>query len=274
MKNFFRDVKDSFYNPTFYSNLASRKVSNAILFLLAVTAISIFVLTINIVVQVIPEIKKINPTEFVENVYPEGLEIKIKDGIASSNVEEPYVISNKDIDSHDTSEENLITIYTQKEDISLNEIESLNSLVVLTQTDLVAEKSDGELRIFSLEGVKDFTINKENVSNILNKLLKWLPLFLVLVVVFGWALVTTFSFAATLVILFLLALIPFFVAKLKKQALSYKQSYITALFMMAPVIILETFLTIIFAATLPFWATLLILVLLAWLNIRKVSVLI
>lgn len=108
----------------------------------------------------------------VDEVYPQELEIKIKNGTASTNVTEPYYISIRQEtlenlfafkkDSQNTrSKVRLLAIDTKGK---ADEFDKYQSLALLTETSIVYYK-DKNVNIYSLRQVKDLTVNKDFIKS-------------------------------------------------------------------------------------------------------------
>ena len=171
----------------------------AILILAIIIAIqpSIFVVT-----KVYPVVRDLENrvTALADEVYPEDLEIKIKNGIATTNVTEPYylvvrqetlnsLLSLREDDQNTVSKIRLLAIDTKGK---AEEFEQYQTLALLTQTSLVYN-SDDKVNIHSLREIEDLTINKTiilakikefnkeyNIGNLLNIFVLAAPLLIVL----------------------------------------------------------------------------------------------
>lgn len=107
----------------------------------------------------------------VDDVYPQELEVKIKNGTASTNVTEPYYVNIKketlenilsNLDKKQTTFSKLrllaIDIKGKAEDF-----ERYQSLALLTQNSVVYY-SDNKINIYPLRDIQDLTINKEIIK--------------------------------------------------------------------------------------------------------------
>lgn len=108
----------------------------------------------------------------IDEVYPQELEIKIKNGVASTNVTEPYYISVrqetlanlfsfKKGDPNTQSKVRLLAIDTKGK---ADEFDRYQSLALLTESSLVYYK-DKNVNIYSLRQVKDLTVNKDFIKS-------------------------------------------------------------------------------------------------------------
>ncbi len=108
----------------------------------------------------------------INEVYPSELEIRIKNGTASTNVTEPYYIT--------TRKETLENIFSLKRDNpesssrvrllaidtkgKAENFERYQSLALLTENSVVYYR-DQKINIYPLREIQDLTINKESVIN-------------------------------------------------------------------------------------------------------------
>jgi hypothetical protein len=267
LKAFWNNLRNSFYNPGFYSSIPQGKLSSGLKFVLFLTFLSIIIVTIKFFVIGIPEVRKIRHNDFVEKTYPEGLVITIKEGLVSTNVKEPYVVASESKSSMDDPE-NLVVIDTNPE-ISLNTINSYNSLAVLTYDSLVLHQAGRETRIISLSRVKDLVIDKESTQVFVDKLIKFLPLAVLIGSIFGIPIIVLFCFFASIIPLILLALIPLLVARIKGWKIGYKDAFKISLYTLGPVIVVDTLTMILGIMTMSVWVTLIIITLISVFNLRK-----
>ena len=92
LKAFFEDIKSSFYNPAFYSSIPAKNTGNAVVFLLGVSALSAFALVIYVSILGVTAFSKFSVDDVIAKNYPESLVVTVKDGKASVNQPEPYII--------------------------------------------------------------------------------------------------------------------------------------------------------------------------------------
>lgn len=108
----------------------------------------------------------------VDEVYPQELEIKIKNGYASSNVTEPYyltirketlenIFSLKENEQISKSKVRILAIDTKSK---AEEFEKYQSQALLTETSLVYYQ-EGNINIQSLRGIQNLTISKELIKS-------------------------------------------------------------------------------------------------------------
>lgn len=173
-------------------------------------------------------------TSLVNEIYPKDLEITIKDGIASSNVTEPYyvtisqdrlenVFSTSETKSQQSSKIRLLAIDTKGK---AEDFERYQSLALLTQTSLTTYK-DNNINIYPLRNIQDFTINKTLIDTTLKDLNKdnRIVKFLVPLIYLGPVLIFLLSIIYVYNKFFLLAIGVYIMAKLNNVDTNYGKTF-------------------------------------------------
>lgn len=112
----FAKIKDSIYNPEYYKDILQKPFSYSIKYFLFFALIFALVFAIPVSLKLIDGIKNISENSpQLANYFPEELTIFIKDGKASTNVQEPYFIkipnqwrADQDIDIQSKNIENIV----------------------------------------------------------------------------------------------------------------------------------------------------------------------
>jgi hypothetical protein len=213
--------------------------------------------------------------------YPQELEITIKNGKVSTNVQEPYYIKiptewknnapdNLEINGQPTSQladiDNLLVIDT-KNPFSLEKLYAYRTVALLT-SDSVVYISDNKIEIQPLKNISDFRINKSQLvylAGTIKPFTKFVYPVVCLGIFVGQALLLLFKFVYLLVA----ALLIWLVVAIKKINLGYKKSYQLGLHLITLGVILEPIIYLLGISTFPFAFTILLL-LLALLNIKNV----
>lgn len=238
---FFTLLRGSFYGPDAYLAVRGKSAGSALSYaLLAAVIVAIYP-----VISIATVVYQFAGSEFVDKVaeiYPEELVITMKDGVISTNVEEPYFI---DIPAEwgDLKKEDFkhLVVFDTKRDVSIDEIEEYRSAVVVTDTHLYAQ-DEREMRAVDMSESKDnFEISREAVTKFANAakpivkgVIIALP-FLLAVFVVGFQMIGYF------IIGLLAALIVMLIAKLNGFAFTYGESYVVALYAFIPVAFLDAF---------------------------------
>lgn len=170
----------------------------------------------------------------VDDVYPEELEVKIKNGYVSTNVTEPYYITIR--------QEQLESILSLQEDKQIakskvrllaidtkgkaEEFERYQSMALLTQTSLVYYQ-DGKTNIQSLRDIRDLTVNRElikskikeyNKDNIIGNLLAFFVLFSPLIIIIG-------GFLGQLIKFLFLSLLVYLMVRINQLPTGFKNTF-------------------------------------------------
>ena len=261
---FAQKVKDSCFKPSFYEESTKLSVGKAVWFLFLVNLVTIVILAIPVLVSVVPELVDFTKSDFVATNYPNGLVITVEDGIASINEDSPYFIPATDEKSE---HQNFLAIDTT-EGLSVEEAQAYDAYAVLMQKQVVFSKSKNETRIFSLTDTDDVLITKEKAIAWGEMAIKWGYILFVPFTLVTIGLIAGVTLVYYLVLCLLLALVPFFVGKITKKALTYSRSYKLSLYAFVPVTLITTIFELLGLSTHMFLITLVTFVVVVWTNLQ------
>lgn len=171
LKAFFYVFKNSASRPAYYQDVLKAPFSFSLKYFLFFFFILGFLtsatLSFFLVQKVQPYINKIKIE--APNFYPADLVITIKDGQTSTNVVEPFFVPLKpelfppELEKAIKQQpvQNILVIDTSVEP---TEIKKYQTFVLLTKESVAFIGDQNEIRIQSLEEVKDFTLNREIVE--------------------------------------------------------------------------------------------------------------
>ncbi|MCL5970688.1 MAG: DUF1189 domain-containing protein [Patescibacteria group bacterium] len=169
----------------------------------------------------------------INEVYPDELEIKIKNGYVSTNVTEPYFVNanmekienimlNKKT-TYTKSKVRILTIDTKAKD---SDLEKYQSMALLTQTSLVYYQ-DGKVNTRDFRDVKDVTINKKlivskakefiqsyRINNLTQVGIFAMPLLMIL-----------FYFFILIIELLLTSLLVYFMVKVNELSIGFRKTF-------------------------------------------------
>jgi hypothetical protein len=198
-------------------------------------------------------------------MYPKELEVKVKNGIVTTNVEEPYFIKTP-TDDKDEVEPNLIVIDT-KTPFSVSQFDNYKSFVWVSKDAIYTKSQRNELKVYSLSKIDELTINKSMVDQLIAKVSPWLviviPVLSVLIIIGLFI-----GYVFRLVYLFFLALCIFLMTKVMRCPISYGQSYTVGLYAMTLSFILGILQFFIKGLNIPFLFTIIALIVVA-VNLRS-----
>lgn len=174
LKTFFYSLKRSLFEPEYYKDVAKARFWFSFKYLWFLLFVLVFIKGFVFTGKyfknrphIQPEVNKF--MAYAENFYPNGLELKVKNGQLSTNAREPYMFniakSNWQDDKH------LLIIDTKG---SIENYPSYDSYILATKNAVVyPSKSDnnriGETKVFYFRDLKqDFTMNKKIYNNFLN----------------------------------------------------------------------------------------------------------
>lgn len=170
----------------------------------------------------------------VEEIYPQELEIKIKNGQVSTNVTEPYYITVhqetleslfalKKSDQNIRSKVRLLAIDTRGR---ADEFERYQSLALLTETSIVYYR-DNNVNIYPLREVKDLAISKDAIKSKVKEINKdnEIGKMITIGVLLSPFLIVIGSFLFQLTIFLLLTLIVYFMVKINQLPTGFKNTF-------------------------------------------------
>lgn len=270
--NIIEEIKGSIYNKSYYQSVISErnfkssfKYLSRLILLVSLVAMIVFITKIPSLSNLVKE----NVAIGVNN-YPEDLIITFKDGAASVNKPEPYVMKFPEewIATQKNAQkkvENLVVINT-KDPFSVEAFYKYSTVALITKNELVMIKGNDSLEVTPISKIGDIEITKLFLLEKQSKLIELLPVFY-FTMPLGVYLVSFIGiFIGTLFVLLVYACIIWSISRIKKLNLSYKKSYQVAMHIMTVMIILELLL-ILSGAQYSFLIKMIIFALIAYINL-------
>ncbi len=241
LRNWFNTLKLSVTQPKEYRELSERTFWNGYWYLFLLIFLGLLIKTVLFstnVIQSAPKVKAQLPLVKTQmlNAYPKELVVNIKNGEASTNVTEPYVISLQQVIPQLTTDEKTMLLVIDT-NASVENYPLHKSIFFLTKNSLVypARNNSGtnSYEVFPLSDVKEsITIDKSLYDSIITQVLPFVdkvPQFM-----YGFAVAALFLFPilggfavlhGSLFYLLLMTLVVLIVSKLMKRNFSYKALY-------------------------------------------------
>lgn len=273
MKTIFETFKKSIYNPIFYQNAVTTPLSDVVRYYIKFSLLLSVAMTIALSILLIPAgvvfIKKFAP-EMVKNYFPAEITITIEKGLTSVNVKEPYIIPAKDGNQAILKEQgflNMLVIDT-KNNFDKKKFEEYKTFALLTKTEIITQSSEGQITIQELRKMPNVSINQDLLLSWVEKVNSSI-VYIVILGVIATFISMMLGYAAYFIVLLFFALIPFFVAYLKKMPLSYGGAYKMSLYAIVPALALKTLLNILGVFSVPAYFTFLVFLLIISLNMRE-----
>ncbi len=277
MKTIFETFKKSVYGPSFYQGLETTPMAVAVRHYINFALLLSVIMTIALGALLIPQgvtfIKKYAP-EMVKSYFPAELSVHIEKGEASVNVPEPYIVPGKDLTQvvlKGQGLENMLVVDT-KNDFSIKKFEEYKTFALLTKTEIVTQSDRGQVTVQALRTlpIPATTINQELLLSWIEKVQGSIG-YVVLAGVIGTFVAITLGYLMYFIVLFVFALIPLFIAYLKKTTLSYGTAYKMSLYAIVPALALKTLLNMMGVFFVPAYFTLLVFMLIISINMREVE---
>ncbi|MBP7007048.1 MAG: DUF1189 family protein, partial [Candidatus Pacebacteria bacterium] len=111
-------------------------------------------------------------------------------------------------------------------EFSLGKLKEYATFAMLTKEEIVVRNMDtGEIRIFPLGDIESLEINKSWLLENTSKVLKAMPVILIVIVPFIYLAFSLFFFVGTMIANLFFALLIWLISRIKKLGLTYKTSY-------------------------------------------------
>lgn len=163
MRTLFYDLKNSIYNPSFYSERRTAPVGQAMWYFAKLAMLLSAVAAIVITLTLLPKIQQLASElgQTIARHYPAELEIVVADGVASTTAEQPYLVpvpAEEGFDGSDGAIENILVIDTVNE-FTQSRFREYKTAAWLTKESLVFQDGN-RIEIVPLSVFGDVTINQ------------------------------------------------------------------------------------------------------------------
>lgn len=233
-KNAYITIRESFYSKDFYAQLpGARRAFGALTLIGLVFALQAAFLSFFGIQAFLYS----GALEKAAEVYPKDLVVEIKNGVASTNVEEPYFIAMPRVVAASSSPKYLAVIDTRP-DLSIDTVTAYDAAIVLLQKQAIVH-SDSDKKIIDLKDISELKINRANVESFTQFVRPFikgasyaLPVFLLLFLTLGFLLYNALIALPS-------ALIIKLIAYFKGASVPFGRAYRYALFALIPVAIIS-----------------------------------
>ncbi|MFA6190358.1 MAG: DUF1189 family protein [Candidatus Staskawiczbacteria bacterium] len=282
--NIIEKIKDSIYGPKYYKEILEKPFSYSFKFLLVFALLFALVFTIVVTIKFIPLANMLaEKAPQLANYFPEELKVTIKDGIASTNVVEPYFIKMPEELKNEMAKsaivngvepktlENFIVIDT-KNKFDLDTFSSYKTIAWLTADSVIYMDDNNKVSISSLSEVDNFYLDRGVIVNFINTLKPFIAVLYPIVFV-GAYIVGFIIVMLEMIYLLIGALLIWLVAKIKGIKIGYQKAYQLGVHLIIPVIIITSILSLISSKLVsPFLIVdSILLIIFAWLNLNKIE---
>lgn len=176
--NYLEAIWQSFFSPALYADVGLRWRGVGFLYLLLI-----------VIISWVPDLAKmeIGAQEFGSSAAEGYLQqlpaINITDGVASASVDTPYFIKDPK-----TGEVDAIIDFTGK----YTDLDNTTAKMLLMRKSVIMKQSKDQTKVYSLAGVKNFSLDQEHVRH-------WIHLFVTWIVVVMAPIVIIFTYAFRIV---------------------------------------------------------------------------
>lgn len=239
---FIQTIRAAIYSRDYVSRFKGRSFGQMTWFLFRLCLAQGVLLILVAIPLLYPAVRSLTSGSFVRNHYPAGLEVNIKDGQVSTNMQEPYFVAFPE--SASSSPKNLLAIDTSDKS-PIDALKEYDTLVLLTKDSLASKKPEtGEIRIFPLTDVKDFHVSQESAQAFLDKIRPVLYILSVAALLLLPLVIGSFTTLWYVAILLGYALVTWLVAKVRKMPMKYSEAYMLSGYLLTFPIIIDTAMTV------------------------------
>lgn len=233
LNTFIYSLRHSLLDPSYYLDVLKSPLSFSFKFFFAFCLIFGLISATAINITVIPEINKFakKSANQLLNLYPNDLEITIKDKKASINQEEPYFIPIDlknwiDQDIPDSAISNLLVIDTRSSNPT-KDINQYHTLALLTKDALVIKGERNEMRVLPLEQmeVDNLSINHSMYQDLITKIAPYLKYLSTIMAILVAIFFLIFFPLSKLLHLLVFSLITMAISSVMKPKLTYRQTF-------------------------------------------------
>lgn len=273
MKIIFETLKKSTYNPEFYRTVAAKPFKEIFVYYAKISALLALFMTVVFAIFVVPlgiHFIRQGAPNLIKKFYPAELTITIEKGIASTNVPEPYIVSARDETKNALSSmgiKNMLVVDTSQP-FEIKTFEGYQTFALLTKNEIVTQDNNGHTSIQKLRVFPNMTIDQQVILGWVEKINSML-VYVVPAGILAALVILFFGYVIYLVPLFLFALIPFLLAWMKKIPLTYGGAYKMSMYAVIPGLVLKTLLNTVGFLFVPAYLSLLIFMLVIFLNLKN-----
>lgn len=269
IKNFFVDVKNTFYNPKFYTKIKHKDWTAPFFMIIILSLVSSAILLVSFAPDLLKFSDEINTGEIAQ-IFPAELEIVVKNGVATSNVEEPYyfgqIAKDDNIKVNGNDDKTYAVVVNTKESITLEEARQFDAYLIIGQNALIGEENN-ELKAYFYSDIfqeNEFTLNQDLIASWADKIKIWIKPFFYLIATVGFLFMTVFFSVGWFFLALIFSAATLLIMAIKDRHIKYGQAYKTTLYGLVPVIIVS-----ILVPGNPIWLKLLLFAIVIWVNTEK-----
>ncbi len=277
---FFSQFKDSVYNPSFYHARRTASTGQAFgYFFILVLCISI-ISAVVMALAVAPKIDRYTSPEFISHIaqyYPSELQIRMKAGRLSTNVNEPYAIPfSAEVRAEmmkggpGMQAENVVVIDTTHP-LVIQNFAAYKTLVLLTEDYAVSQEKNGKVSVTPLKGFPDGVLDQTFIREFLNKVAPIILKLVPLLVPLGFVTAFVGYVVGYLFLLLIASLIVWIVYNIQKKDITYGTCYKLGLYAVTLSLIIDLIASVTQIGTVPWYANIILILIVLLANVRDVE---
>lgn len=250
-------IKDSIYNPEFYKTEKDGSFKSALLYFSKITLIEALVITLAFSLILIPLTQKLlsdTTTNKIIEAFPADLVVTVKNGMASTNVTEPYMVpfskesrefaeKNPEVYKNNPLPENGLIIDT-KSPLNLDLVTSNKTSSLLTKEYLVVKNNTGKITVQPLKTFPNMELSKTKIAGWIESAKPYFKFAIPFLTLISFFIVLGISLVTSLILIATMSFVIWIVLKIQKRPMSYKQIFKLGFYVITSVILLNILLAV------------------------------
>ena len=222
---FFYTIGYSIFNPTFYRTLPKTPLWKALLYFFILIFLLTFIRIAVYAYSYIPEVNMMieESVAYIDNQYPDDLEITIENGMVSTNLDAPYFFQMPGAIEEDYDFDYLLMIDTETP-FTLEDFEEYRTAAWLTKDAIYTIDENEGVSMRSLANIEYMYIDKSIINRYIDQYSGWFPFIAPMLLLFLFLLYVAIE-SFTLVYLLLLSIVLLLAVRLAGIPLKYVDIY-------------------------------------------------
>ena len=179
-KTFFYSFYRSISSFSYYRDIVKTPKSFSYQYFFFMMFLLVVGMTVMIGIPITKEVPKLltRGQEYARTLFPDDLQIEVKDGKLAINQPEPFVIPIPVELATDlpvaVSDQNRINLFTYTKDAQIDDFDTYQTLILANQSTIMVRSDQGDIRAYPIKEMENFTITKPLIDMLLNTITPYL----------------------------------------------------------------------------------------------------
>lgn len=218
LHSFITLIGNSVAKPSFYPTILRYSLWSSVRYFFFLCVLLGILHTVGIFMVIIPGMQQFWDLVKSPQFYPSGLEIQVQDGAIETNTETPVQIP------FTQPEEELDWFLVIDTTAQTEDIEEYDSLMLITQNQLIWRDANQQRIEYSLENLQNVTITQESFATTVERVDPWVQIGIPVFATLLFILLILWLFVSNGVMVLMYTVIPFVISRVFKSPLSIPKS--------------------------------------------------